>query len=164
MNHLHAYWRIEYVAQEKEPAQRRPFSTLLAQTDDRASLILCREAHSFIIMNRYPYNAGHLLALPNREVPNLEDLSEAELLCLTKTTLKAKRLLSAAIKPDGFNIGMNLGEAAGAGIPKHLHQHIVPRWSGDTNFMPVLGNTRVLPQSLDAMYDHLARTLAEMPR
>lgn len=159
MNHLHAYWRMEYVTQEKTPAERRPFVDLPKLTDDKASLIVSREAHSFILMNRYPYNAGHLLILPYREVPHLEDLSDEELLCFTKTTIKAKKLLSAAIKPDGFNIGLNLGEAAGAGVPKHLHQHVVPRWSGDTNFMPVLGDTRVLPQSLEAMYDHLKSVL-----
>lgn len=161
MNHLHAYWRIEYVTQEKKPGDRRPFVDLPKLNDDRNNLILSREEHSFIIMNRYPYNAGHLLILPYREVPQLEDLSDEELLCFSKTTIKAKQLLTAAIKPDGFNIGINLGEAAGAGVPKHLHQHVVPRWSGDTNFMPVLGETRVLPQSLAAMYDHLAATLAK---
>lgn len=148
---------MEYVQQAKTPAQRQPFADLPKRQDDRVTLVLSRERHSFILMNRYPYNAGHLLILPYREVPDLEDLSDEELLCFTKTTRKAKRLLSKALKPDGFNIGMNLGEAAGAGIPKHLHQHVVPRWSGDTNFMPVLGSTRVLPQSLEAMWDHLSQ-------
>lgn len=150
---------MDYVKQEKTPAQRRPFVDLPNMEDDRATLILSREKHSFILMNRYPYNAGHLLILPYREVPDLEDLSDEELLCFTKTTLKAKRLLAKALKPNGFNIGINLGEAAGAGVPKHLHQHVVPRWTGDTNFMPVLGSTRVLPQSLEAMWDHLKEIL-----
>lgn len=153
---------MEYVKQEKTPAQRRPFVDLPKMDNDKESLILSREEHSFILMNRYPYNAGHLLILPYREVPDLDDLTDDELLCLTKTTLKAKRLLKNALNPDGFNIGLNLGSAAGAGIPRHLHQHVVPRWAGDTNFMPVLGETRVLPQSLAAMYDHLSATLASM--
>jgi ATP adenylyltransferase len=106
-------------------------------------------------MNRYPYNAGHLLVLPYREVPDIEDLSREERVCFFETTLRAKRLLKAALNPNGFNIGINLGEAGGAGIPKHLHQHVVPRWTGDTNFMPVVGSTRVLPQALEAMWDHL---------
>ncbi|MBK1876157.1 HIT family protein [Pelagicoccus mobilis] len=159
MDHLHAYWRMEYVKQEKTPAERHPFVDLPKMDDDRATLVLSREQHSFILMNRYPYNAGHLLILPYREVPDLEDLSDEELLCFTKTTLKAKQLLAKALNPNGFNIGINLGEAAGAGVPKHLHQHVVPRWSGDTNFMPVLGSTRVLPQSLEAMWDHLKEVL-----
>ena len=106
-------------------------------------------------MNRYPYNPGHLLVLPYQEVADIEDLSKDERSCFLESTIKAKRLLTAAIKPDGFNIGVNLGEAGGAGIPKHLHLHVVPRWNGDTNFMPVLGSTRVLPQSLEAMWDWL---------
>ena len=149
---------MEYVTQEKTPGERRPFVDLPKQDDDKNNLIVGREKHSFILMNRYPYNAGHLLILPYREVPDIEDLDQEERLCLINTTVKGKQLLTAALKPDGFNIGINLGEAAGAGVPKHLHQHIVPRWSGDTNFMPVLGSTRVLPQSLAAMWDHLKAT------
>lgn len=146
---------MEYVTQEKSPGERRPFVDLPKQDDDKGNLIIAREQHSFILMNRYPYNAGHLLILPYREVPDLEDLSDEERLCFINTTLRGKRILKAALNPDGFNIGINLGEAAGAGVPKHLHQHIVPRWKGDTNFMPVLGSTRVLPLSLSAMWDRL---------
>ena len=162
MEHLHAYWRMEYVQQEKSPADRRPFAELPALNDDRRTLIVSRESKCFIIMNRYPYNAGHLLVLPYREVPGLEDLDEEELLCFMRSTIKAKRILSKALKPDGFNLGINLGEAAGAGIPRHLHQHVVPRWRGDTNFMPVLGSTRVLPQALAEMRDHLSATAASL--
>ena len=158
MEHLHAYWRMEYVKQETKPADRRPFVDLPKMDDDKGNLIVARERHSFVLMNRYPYNAGHLLILPYREVANLEDLSDDEMLCFTKTTLKAKRVLQIALKPDGFNIGLNLGSAAGAGVPKHLHQHVVPRWTGDTNFMPVLGDTRVLPQSLASLWEHLKAT------
>ncbi len=150
------------MTQEKSPAQRRPFVELPDLNDDKATLIVSREAHSFILMNRYPYNAGHLLVLPRREVPQLEDLDDAERLCFINATIKAKRLLQRALKPDGFNIGINLGEAAGAGIPRHLHLHVVPRWNGDTNFMPVLGDTRVLPQSLETMWLHLTTTLATL--
>ncbi len=162
MKNLHAYWRMEYVTQDKSAAERRPFVDLPKMDDDKANLIVSREECSFILMNRYPYNPGHLLILPYREVADLEDLSQKELLCLANTTVKGKRLLQKALKPNGFNIGINLGEAAGAGVPKHLHQHIVPRWNGDTNFMPVLGETRVLPQSLEAMWKHLAQTLATL--
>ena len=143
------------MTQEKSPQDRRPFVDLPKSNDDKASLILSREKFSFILMNRYPYNAGHLLVLPYREVPDIEDLSLEERVCFFETTVKAKRLLKAALNPNGFNIGINLGEAGGAGIPKHLHQHVVPRWTGDTNFMPVVGSTRVLPQALETMWDHL---------
>lgn len=146
---------MEYVAQEKSPQDRRPFVDLPKSNNDKASLILSREEHSFILMNRYPYNAGHLLILPYREVPDIEDLTETERVCFFDTTIKAKRILKAALNPNGFNIGINLGEAGGAGIPRHLHQHIVPRWTGDTNFMPVVGSARVLPQALEVMWDHL---------
>lgn len=155
MEHLHAYWRMEYVAQEKAPKDRRPFVDLPKSDDDKANLIVSREPFTFILMNRYPYNPGHLLVLPYREVADIEDLNKDERNCFLESTIKAKRLLTAAIKPDGFNIGVNLGEAGGAGIPKHLHLHVVPRWNGDTNFMPVVGSTRVLPLSLEAMWDRL---------
>jgi len=162
MDHLHAYWRMEYVTQELPPEARHPFVDLPEMNDDRATLIVAREDHCFILMNRYPYNAGHLLVLPYREVPDLEDLSDEERLDFLNSAIKGKRILKEAIKPDGFNVGLNLGAAAGAGVPKHLHMHIVPRWSGDTNFMPVLGSTRVLPQSLETMWEHLRATADEL--
>ncbi|MEM9159618.1 MAG: HIT domain-containing protein [Verrucomicrobiota bacterium] len=162
MNFLHAYWRMEYVTQEKSPAERRPFKDLPSLDDDKSTLIISREKESFILMNRYPYNAGHLLVLPYREVPDLEDLKEEERICFMNSSIKAKKILKAALNPDGFNIGINLGEAAGAGIPRHLHLHVVPRWSGDTNFMPVLGSTRVLPTSLESMWDRLRSVADEL--
>jgi ATP adenylyltransferase len=113
------------------------------------------------VLNRYPYNAGHLLAIPYREVPNLEDLSQEERLDLMNLLVTAQDILKKALKPDGFNIGMNLGKGAGAGIPTHLHVHIVPRWNGDTNFMPVVAGTRVLPQSLEAMWSRLTTAANE---
>ena len=143
---------MEYVAQEKAPKDRRPFVDLPKSDDDKTSLIVSREIYTFILMNRYPYNAGHLLVLPYREVADIEELNKEERHCFLESTIKAKRILKAAIKPDGFNIGINLGEAGGAGIPKHLHLHVVPRWKGDTNFMPVTGDVRVMPQSLDETY------------
>ncbi len=162
MDHLHAYWRMEYVVQETTPDRRHPFVELPKLGDDKAALIVSRETHSFILMNRYPYNGGHLLILPYREVPDLEDLTPEEFHCFSQTTIKAKRILQAALKPDGFNIGINIGEAAGAGVPRHLHQHVVPRWKGDTNFMPVLGSTRVLPQALEALWEKLHAIAAEL--
>jgi ATP adenylyltransferase len=105
-------------------------------------------------MNRFPYNAGHLLAIPFREVCELEELNPEERADLFEIVVYGKRLLTAALKPDGFNVGFNLGTAAGGSI-SHLHGHIVPRWNGDNNFMPVLGQTRTLPQSLEAMWERL---------
>jgi ATP adenylyltransferase len=155
MEHLHAYWRMEYIEAPKPAGQNNPFAALPSLGDDRAALIIHRGATCFAVLNRFPYNAGHLLILPYREVPDLEDLTAEERNELMALIVFSKRVLSAAIKPDGFNVGFNLGAAAGAGIPKHLHAHIVPRWTGDTNFMPVVGQTRVLPQALASMYDRL---------
>lgn len=122
--------------------------------DDRAALIVARSRWSYLILNRFPYNPGHLLAVPYREVADVEELSSAERADLMDAIVAAKRLLAAALKPDGFNIGFNLGSASGGSIP-HLHAHIVPRWQGDNNFMPVLGHTRILPQSLEATWERL---------
>jgi ATP adenylyltransferase len=112
-------------------------------------------------MNRYPYNAGHLLALPLREVSDLCDLSAEEGSDLWMTITLAERVLRRVLQPAGFNIGFNVGSAAGAGLPEHLHCHLVPRWDGDTNLMPVLGGVRVLPQALESLYDQLLPVFRE---
>lgn len=155
MEQLHAYWRMEYIEAPRYPETKRPFTELPALGDDRTALIVHRGRLSYLLMNRFPYNPGHLLAIPFREVVELEDLDVAERADLMETIVYGKRLLQAAIKPDGFNVGFNLGSAAGGSIA-HLHAHIVPRWNGDTNFMPVIGQTRTLPQSLDAMWTRLS--------
>lgn len=165
MEQLHAYWRMEYIEAPRYPETKRPFTELPALGDDRAALIVHRSRLSYLLMNRFPYNAGHLLAIPYREVAELEQLAPDERADLMEIIVLGKRLLTTAIKPDGFNIGFNLGSAAGGSIP-HLHAHIVPRWNGDTNFMPVIGRTRTLPQSLEAMWERLsdvARTLPANP-
>ena len=156
MNHLHAYWRMEYIEAPKNGKRtKKPFSEIPKTKDDKSVHLLWRGALTYLVLNRYPYNAGHLLAIPYREIPDLEDLTSEEMQDMMAAIVKGKKILREALSPDGFNVGFNLGEAAGAGIPKHLHCHIVPRWTGDTNFMPVLGETRVLPISLDAMWDRL---------
>ncbi len=162
MQHLHAYWRMEYIEAPKDAPDANPFAALPLLGDDRAARIVHRGTGHYIVLNRFPYNAGHLLVVPFREVPELEDLTAAERAELMELIVFAKKLLTAALKPDAFNVGFNLGAAAGAGIPKHLHAHIVPRWNGDTNFMPVIGDTRVLPQSLAAMYDRLHAVAAQL--
>ena len=160
MQQLHAYWRMAYIEAPRYPAaMKRPFSELPALGDDRAALIVHRSALSYLVLNRYPYNPGHLLAVPFREVVEIEELSKAERADLMEEILMAKRLLTAAMKPDGVNIGFNLGSAAGGSIA-HLHGHIVPRWNGDNNFMPVLGQTRVLPQALESTWERLTSALS----
>ncbi|MCM2275421.1 MAG: HIT domain-containing protein, partial [Candidatus Didemnitutus sp.] len=135
---------------------------LPALGDDARALIVHRSRLSYLILNRFPYNPGHLLAVPFRPVTDLTELDAAERADLMDEIILAKALLQAAINPNAFNLGFNLGAAAGGSIP-HLHAHIVPRWNGDTNFMPVIGQTRVLPQSLDAMYRRLAEVLPTLP-
>ncbi|HEU5081028.1 MAG TPA: HIT domain-containing protein [Opitutaceae bacterium] len=161
MEQLHAYWRMEYIEAPRNPAQKRPFSELPLLGDDRTALIVHRTAFSYLMLNRFPYNPGHLLAIPFREVTDIEELTPEESADLFQIVTFGKQVLRGAVKPDGFNIGFNLGSAAGGSIA-HLHGHIVPRWNGDNNFMPVIGQTRILPQALEAMWDRLhqvARTL-----
>ncbi|MBE2214997.1 MAG: HIT domain-containing protein [Opitutaceae bacterium] len=155
MQHLHAYWRMEYIEAPKGETFGNPFAEMPRRGDDKATHILVRSRHAYIVLNRFPYNAGHLLVVPYREVAELADLTAEERVDFMDTLIAGQDILRRALRPDGFNIGFNLGAAAGAGIPRHLHAHIVPRWNGDTNFMPVLGQTRVLPQSLDAMWARL---------
>lgn len=119
--------------------------------------ILRMGKYTFTVMNAFPYNCGHLLVLPKREVGDIEKLRPAERVELFDEIIKAKSILTKAMKPDAFNVGFNLGAKAGAGIPQHLHCHIVPRWDGDTNFMPVISDTRVLPEALDTLWQKLIR-------
>lgn len=154
MDHLHAYWRMEYIKAPRPPGGENPFSTLPALGNDAEALIIHRSPLSYLVLNRYPYNPGHLLAVPFRSVIDLAELTPAERADLMDEIIFAKEVLKATVNPNGFNIGFNLGTAAGGSI-SHLHGHIVPRWTGDTNFMPVLGETRVLPESLTAMYQQL---------
>jgi len=156
MDFLHSYWRMEYVETPKEEKEEaNPFIRLPKENNDRKNLILIRGQFHYVIMNRYPYNAGHLMVIPYREVPDIDQLTEEELIEFMHLVIRSKKMLSQAIKPNGFNIGINLGADAGAGIPWHLHCHVVPRWKGDTNFMPVIGKTRVLPTALDALWERL---------
>lgn len=157
MQQLHAYWRMDYIEAPRYPAtMTRPFTELPKLGDDRAALIVHRSKLSYLILNRFPYNPGHLLAVPFREVTDLPQLDAAERADLFDEIVFAQQLLTTALKPEGFNVGFNLGSAVAGGSIAHLHGHIVPRWNGDNNFMPVLGQTRILPQSLDATWAKLA--------
>jgi ATP adenylyltransferase len=154
---LWAPWRFEYF----EKSSPTDFLAEAARaSDDAAHLVLLRRKNSFLIMDRYPYTVGHLLAVPYRKVGQLRDLGENEIAELFLLVVRGQELLRKVVKAEGFNIGINVGDCAGAGIPDHLHIHIVPRWSGDTNFMPVLAGARVLSQGLQDLYQKL-RAAAE---
>lgn len=154
---LWAPWRFEYF----EKSSPTDFLAEAARaSDDAAHLVLLRRKNSFLIMNRYPYTVGHLMAVPYRKVGELRDLGENEIAELFSLVVRAQELLRQVVKAQGFNIGINVGECAGAGIPDHLHIHIVPRWSGDTNFMPIFAGARVLSQGLHDLYQKL-RAAAE---
>jgi ATP adenylyltransferase len=161
MDHLWAPWRMSYIATPKPatpPSDAADDCFLcrgLAETNDRANLILHRTALSAVVLNKFPYNNGHLLVAPLAHKARLDQLSVDELLDLQLTLRKMQAEIERTMKPDGFNIGLNLGRVAGAGLPGHLHWHIVPRWNGDTNFMPVFTDTRVIVQSLDSLYTML---------
>lgn len=152
---------MEYIEAPRYPAHmQRPFTELPALGDDRAALILHRSALSYLVLNRFPYNPGHLLAVPFRDVADLPQLTAAERADLFEEIILGQALLTAALKPDGFNVGFNLGSAVAGGSIAHLHGHIVPRWNGDNNFMPVLGQVRILPQALAATWEKLAAAAA----
>jgi len=144
-----------------DPASRCIFCAAVAapHNQDRANLLLWRGAHMFVKLNRYPYNSGHLMIVPYRHLHDITRLTPAECAELMALLQRMTTALTAVYQPQGFNAGMNLGEVAGAGIADHLHLHLVPRWAGDTNFMPVVGQTKVLPESLEQTYDRLAEAL-----
>jgi ATP adenylyltransferase len=131
--------------------------------DDRASLVFLRREHAFAILNRYPYNNGHALIVPSAHEGDLAALDDAALLGLMKLAREVMDLYGRVLRPDGFNAGFNFGRTAGAGLPEHLHLHVVPRWNGDTNFMPVLGDAKVIPQALEDVWDNLRRAIDDAP-
>jgi ATP adenylyltransferase len=149
MESLHAPWRIEYILSPKPQLDTSLFIRIAQSNDDVANRVIVRDRTCFALLNTYPYNGGHLMIVPYKQVPNLNGLTEEELADLWKLTRRCINALTKIMKPDGFNVGINLGRVAGAGVADHLHIHVVPRWIGDTNFMPVLANTSVLPQALD---------------
>ena len=135
------------------------FEHLLSIENDRESLILHKGKTCFIVLNAFPYTNGHMMVVPFRHTPDMSELSDAEMLEINQFVALALNLLKAAYKPDGFNVGVNLGRPAGAGVPGHIHWHVLPRWNGDTNFMTSIGETRVLPQSLQDSYERLKAVL-----
>jgi ATP adenylyltransferase len=147
---------MEYIQANKDVVEDRcVFCALLEEGDPDGERILRRDRVAFAALAKYPYAPGHVLVLPTRHAADVEDLTADEQLAISSLVQRSVRVLRQASEPHGFNIGLNLGRVAGAGIPEHLHWHVVPRWSGDTNFMPVIGDTRVLPELLDETFAKL---------
>jgi len=156
MKRLWAPWRIEYILDENK--HKNCLFCDISQnntTDDKKNLILYRGKHCFVLMNKYPYNNGHLMVVPYFHTPNFEGLSDAVLFELIRTVKQSVNILKKAINPDGFNLGLNFGKVAGAGMEAHMHLHIVPRWTGDTDSMPIIAETRVMPEHLRKTYNKL---------
>ena len=164
-NPLWAPWRMEYVLAPKECGRPCIFCGALGASpgEQRERHVLCVTPHGFVVLNRYPFAAGHLLICPHAHADQLEALPADTYDALFRLVRESVARLRRAVRPEGVNVGCNLGEAAGAGIREHLHVHVVPRWSGDTNFMPVLAETRVVPQALDETRAHLLPYFADVP-
>lgn len=150
-----APWRIKYIQELSRSAGCFLCEALAAPEKDRENLVLWRAPQAFVIFNKFPYNNGHLLIAPNGHIPDFGQCSDDQMLALMKLVRDCQLVLVKAIKPHGFNVGMNLGRCAGAGLPDHMHIHVVPRWNGDTNFMPVCSGTDVISQGLYELYDQL---------
>jgi len=158
MKNLWAPWRIAYI--QEHPEEESCFLCNAFQDNhDEKHQIVQRGKECFCILNKYPYNGGHLMITPNKHKADISDLLDEEIADMMKMTKDMKQLLTTIMKPEGFNIGINLGKAAGAGLLGHVHIHIVPRWNGDTNFMPVIADVKVIPQSLQDLYKELKKHL-----
>ena len=160
MESLYAPWRIEYILSPKPESKEGVFARIAQSSDDVAHYVIARDRTCFALLNRYPYVGGHLMVVPYKEVADLNGLTEEEVADLWKLARRCLNALTAVMKPNGFNVGINLGKVAGAGIAEHLHIHIVPRWNGDTNFMPVIANTSVVPEALTEIAAKLRAQLA----
>ena len=168
-NVLHAPWRMDYIRTLDKPAAAGDGRCFLcdaaaSQNADqrRDRLVLWITPYSVVLINRYPYTNGHLMVAPLSHDPDLELLTPEQMNDMQVQTSHAVRLLKRAVSAQGFNIGINLGRCAGAGVPGHIHQHVVPRWAGDTNFISVVGETRIVPQAISQLYDELLKTALEM--
>ena len=154
MEHLWAPWRMDYITEAPRPGCL--FCRVIEDPDDRdAALVVWRPTHAIVLLNKYPYNPGHVIVAPHAHVGNLVDLDDAQTADLMRALKRTINVLTKSLKPEGFNVGANIGRVAGAGIPDHVHLHVVPRWNGDTNFMPVLGEVKVINE-------HLTQTAAKL--
>ena len=155
MDYLWSPWRFQYISNSGEPGECIFCAAAKNAEHDRESLVVHRARHNFIILNRYPYTSGHLMVVPYAHVSTLADLTVETLSELAFLTRDSERHLRAVYRPDGLNLGMNIGQSAGAGIAGHLHLHVLPRWTGDSNFMTVVGETRVVPEDLSTTWEKL---------
>lgn len=167
MQQMWSPWRSQHIEsfQEKtsqENGDQSLFTRLVLEEKDEENLILWRGETMFVIMNRYPYNNGHVMILPFRQVAEYEDLTREEMIEMAATVGYCIRWIKYALRPEGFNIGINVGKAAGAGIPSHLHVHVVPRWNGDTNFMPTVGQIKVISEALQDTYRKLRQAIEKL--
>ena len=154
MKRLWAPWRMQFV-ENIDPTPNCVFCKMLSQEDDEKNFLIYRGKFAFAVLNLYPYTSGHMLIVANDHVPSLEDLDNMTRGEMMELATKAIRVLRKVYSPDAFNMGTNIGEAAGAGIVDHVHMHVVPRWNGDTSFISALGNTRVLPENLEETYQRV---------
>lgn len=161
LKNLWAPWRIKYIQGLGGSGECFICQNVKSPQNDTANLVLWRSPRCIVILNRFPYNNGHLLISPLRHIPDLEQATDEELLEMTKLVRESQKALSLAIRPHGFNIGMNFGRCSGAGLPGHLHIHIVPRWDGDTNFMKVCSDTAVISQGLTELLEQLKQISKE---
>lgn len=161
MDSLHAPWRIGYILSPKPKLDASLFTQIAQSNNDVENYVIARDRTCYALLNRYPYNGGHLMIVPYKEVADLHGLTDEEMADLWKLARRCISALTAVMKPDGFNLGINLGKVAGAGILEHLHIHVVPRWNGDTNFMPVIADTGVLPEALLDVAEKLRTELAK---
>jgi ATP adenylyltransferase len=162
-DHLEALWspwRVEYF--QREPDSPRDFLLAAANGDDAEHHVVTRRKAAFLMLNRYPYASGHMMAVPYRKVAGMDELTDDESREIWELCLHAQRLLKIVVRAQGFNVGVNLGSAGGAGCAEHIHFHIVPRWEGDSNFMPVIGGARILPDALDRVYGALLDAQREL--
>lgn len=160
MESLHAPWRIDYILAPKAHCDLSLFAQIAQSSEDEANYVIARDRTCFALLNRYPYTGGHLMTVPYKQAVDFNDLTDEEMTDLMRLTRRCQNALTKIMKPEGFNIGINLGKVAGAGIAEHLHIHVVPRWNGDTNFMPVIAHTTVVPQALAELAATLRSALA----
>jgi ATP adenylyltransferase len=161
MEHLWSPWRMEYIQANKDEPEDSGCVLCRIRDGEESERVLARSNAGYVVLNKYPYNPGHMMVVASRHVGDLEDFDDAESLDLQRLLRRTVEALRKEMAPHGFNIGLNLGRIAGAGLPDHLHWHVVPRWSGDTNFMPVIGQTRVMPELLAETARRLAPRFAQ---
>ncbi|MEN8262630.1 MAG: HIT domain-containing protein [Nitrospirota bacterium] len=168
MKRLWAPWRMEYILDENKHDSclfcdiSEDFGTRKNKTRDKKNLVLHRGEHCFVVLNRYPYNSGHLMVVPYFHTPTFEGLSDEVLFDIMKTVRDSTGILKEVLSPDGFNMGLNFGKVAGAGMESHMHLHVVPRWTGDTDSMPIISETRVMPEHLMKTFDKLSKIFVKL--